>query len=251
MDVEWSGDLAGLQKRYAMIGHVETSRTAHAWQSTVVSERIDALQEAIKLKDPIFYALADAAIEDVSRSLKAEGLFLPSRDTIAAGVLDYFKKGAVATEKVNSDNDVQKLLDDNAELKLRTPCNVFIGGQILDRGITVPNLISFYYGRSPKRMQQDTVLQHARMYGARARADLAVTRFYATAHNYLALRSIHEFGTALRYAFETGAHDRGVAFVLKDQTNRVIPCAPNKILVSDIVALRPGSAYLPVGFARL
>lgn len=89
---------------------------------------------------------------------------------------------------------------------------------------------------------------HARMYGARARADLAVTRFYATAHNYLALRSIHEFDTALRHAFETGAHDRSVAFVLKDQTNRVIPCAPNKILVSDIVALRPGSAYLPVGF---
>jgi hypothetical protein len=54
--------------------------------------------------------------------------------------------------------------------------------------------------------------------------------------------------TALRHAFEKGAHDRGVAFVLKDQTNRVIPCAPNKILVSDIVALRPGSAYLPVGF---
>jgi ppGpp synthetase/RelA/SpoT-type nucleotidyltranferase len=190
----------------------------------------------------------DGAIEDLSRSLKAEGLFLPPRGTIAAEVLDFFKKGAVATEKVNSDNDVQKLLDDNAELKLRTPCNVFIGGQILDRGITVPNLIGFYYGRSPKRMQQDTVLQHARMYGDRARPDLAVTRFYATAHNYLALRSIHEFDTALRHAFEKGAHDRGVAFVLKDQTNRVIPCAPNKILVSDIVALRPGSAYLPVGF---
>ena len=98
------------------------------------------------------------------------------------------------------------------------------------------------------RMQQDTVLQHARMYGARPREDLAVTRFYTTGHNFQALRSIHQFDSALRYAFETGAHDRGVAFVVKDQANRVIPCAPNKILVSDIVALRPGGAHLPVGF---
>jgi hypothetical protein len=235
-------------KRYAMIVHVETSRMAHAWQHTVVADLIEALQEAIKQKSPIFFTLVDEAIGDLSRSIKAEGLTLPSRDTIVTEVLDYFRKGAVATEKVNSDNDVQKLLDDNAELKLRTPCNVFIGGQILDRGITVPNLISFYYGRSPKRMQQDTVLQHARMYGARPHEDLAVTRFYTTAHNYLALRSIHEFDSALRHAFETGAHDRGVAFVVRDQSNRIIPCAPNKILVSDIVALRPGSAYLPVGF---
>jgi len=41
---------------------------------------------------------------------------------------------------------------------------MFIGGQILDRGITIGNLIGFYYGRNPNRFQQDTVLQHSRMY---------------------------------------------------------------------------------------
>jgi hypothetical protein len=209
---------------------------------------IEALQESIEDKQPIFTDLVNAAIEDLNRSVGAGGFAMPRHDTIFADVRDFFIKGAVATEKVNSDNEVQKLLDDNAELKLRTPCNVFIGGQILDRGITVPHLIGFYYGRSPKKMQQDTVLQHARMYGARRREDLAVTRFYTTAHNYQALASIHRFDSALRYAFETGAYDRGVAFVVKDDANRVIPCAPNKILVSDIVALRPGGTYLPVGF---
>lgn len=139
-------------------------------------------------------------------------------------------------------------MDENAELKLRTPFNVFIGGQILDRGITVPNLLGFYYGRSPKKMQQDTVLQHARMYGARPRPDLAVTRLYTTASNHAALRRIHEFDTALRHAFLKGAHDRGVAFILKDVTGRVAPCAPSKVLMSDLTPLRPGRAYLPVGF---
>ncbi|MGO4372296.1 Z1 domain-containing protein [Paenibacillus sp. MCAF20] len=53
-----------------------------------------------------------------------------------------------------------------------------IGGQILDKGITFGNLIGFYYGSRPKAYQQDTVLQHSRMYGARPIVELAVTRFY-------------------------------------------------------------------------
>ena len=173
---------------------------------------------------------------------------MPDREVLVREIRDSFAKGAVATEKVNSDNDVEALLDENAELKLRTPYNVFIGGQILDRGITVPNLLGFYYGRSPKKMQQDTVLQHARMYGARPRPDLAVTRLYTTASNHAALRRIHQFDSALRDAFMKGAHERGVAFILKDVTNRVKPCAPSKVLISDITPLRPGRAFLPVGF---
>jgi hypothetical protein len=235
-------------KRYAMIVHIETSRSAHSWQHTVAGEIIIAIGEAAKSNAPVFTTLIDEALKDLRRSIVAENLPMPDRAEIVAAVRAAFQKGAVVTEKVNSDNDVESLLDDNAELRLRTPYNVFIGGQILDRGITVPNLIGFYYGRSPKRMQQDTVLQHARMYGNRPRPDLAITRFYTTAANYMALRAIHEFDSALRYAFETGAHNRGVAFVVKDHADRIIPCAPNKILVSDIVALRPGRAHLPVGF---
>lgn len=235
-------------KRYAMIVHVETSRSAHSWQHTIAGEIIDALGDAAKRNAPIFDKLMAEALVDLRRSISAENLPMPDSSLIVSAVKEAFQKGAVVTEKVNSDNDVEALLDENAELRLRTPYNVFIGGQILDRGITVPNLIAFYYGRSPKRMQQDTVLQHARMYGNRPRPDLAVTRFYTTAHNYMALRGIHEFDSALRHAFETGAHDRGVAFVVKDHANRVIPCAPNKILASDIVALRPGKALLPFGF---
>ncbi|MEN3974284.1 Z1 domain-containing protein [Emcibacter sp. SYSU 3D8] len=235
-------------RRYSMIIHVETARRAHAWQHMVAGEILDALNTAIKERDQNFELLIDAALDDLDRSVSAGGFRMPDRQDIVDEVRRAFLKGAVVTEKVNSDNDVEALLDENAELRLRTPYNVFIGGQILDRGITVPGLIAFYYGRSPKRMQQDTVLQHARMYGTRPPSDLAVTRFYTTAHNFNALRSIHEFDAALRYAFETGAHDRGVAFVVRDSGNRIIPCAPGKILASDIVALRPGGALLPFGF---
>jgi len=239
------------QKRYSMIVHVETARASHAWQHTVAQEIIAGMSRAATAGDPIFGELVEQSINDLERSVQAGGYLMPNHDAIIGLVKDAFVKRGVVTEKVNSDNDVQALLDENAELRLRTPFNVFIGGQILDRGITVPNLLGFFYGRSPKKMQQDTVLQHARMYGNRPREDLAVTRFYTTASNYNALRSIHEFDSALRYAFETGAHDRGVAFVMRDATNRVIPCAPSKILVSEIVSLRPNGALVPFGFQTL
>jgi hypothetical protein len=150
--------------------------------------------------------------------------------------------------KVNSDKDIDELLDANGQLKLRTPMNIFIGGQILDRGVTISNLIGFYYGRNPKSFQQDTVLQHSRMYGVRPMDDLAVTRFYAPLHVYQVMRKIHLFDAALREAFESGAHDRGVYFIRKDAQNRLVPCSPNKLLLSNVSSIRPGRRMLPVGF---
>ncbi len=235
-------------KRFAMIVHVETAKSAHKWQHLVANEIADAMKQAAQAGDPAFDRLVDEALADLSRSVAAEGLSMPDARRIHDEVRRSFAKGAVVLEKVNSDVEVEALLDENAELRLRTPFNIFIGGQILDRGITVPNLIGFYYGRSPKRMQQDTVLQHARMYGNRPRPDLAVTRFYTTPDNYNALKTIHAFDSALRHAFETGAHERGVAFVLKEAGSRVTPCAPNKIMASKVVALKPGGAHLPIGF---
>jgi len=57
----------------------------------------------------------------------------------------------------------------------------------------IPNLIAFYYGRNPRTMQADTVLQHSRMYGNRDRRDLAVTRFYTSRDVYDRLYTINDF----------------------------------------------------------
>ena len=128
---------------------------------------------------------------DLRRSIELEGVSVPSIEDVMKAVVDSLETGQLMITKVNSDNDVKKLLADDGQLKLRTPFNMFIGGQILDRGITISNLIGFYYGRNPNRFQQDTVLQHSRMYGARSSADLAVTRFYAPQHVYQAVSYTH------------------------------------------------------------
>lgn len=173
---------------------------------------------------------------------------MPNIDDVKKAVADALVNGQLMITKVNSDNDIRKLLAEDGQLKLRTPFNMFIGGQILDRGITISNLIAFYYGRNPNRFQQDTVLQHSRMYGTRSTADLSVTRFYAPQHVHQIMRRIHDFDRALREAFESGANDKGVYFIRKDATNRLVPCSPNKLLFSDLVSIRPGRRLVLFGF---
>jgi hypothetical protein len=149
--------------------------------------------------------------------------------------------------KVNSEQQVDQLLDDEGQLRLRTPLNIFIGGQILDRGVTISNLIGFFYGRRPQVYQQDTVLQHSRMFGFRPIEDLTVTRFYTEPQIYTAMRRMHESDVALRDCIEKDP-DLPVIFIRKDANGQVLPCSPNKILLSNTTTLRAFKRILPVGF---
>jgi len=235
-------------QKYSFLFHTEQGRSSHEWQERVAGAIRDALVDQARADSPLFNEVLRAAYVDLRRSIEVEALPLPSIEEVKKALIDSLLSGQLMITKVNSDNDIKNLLADDGQLKLRTPFNMFIGGQILDRGITINNLIAFYYGRNPNRFQQDTVLQHSRMYGARSMADLAVTRFYAPLHVHQLMRRIHEFDGALREAFETGAHDRGVYFIRRDAARRLIPCSPNKLLFSDVVSIRPGRRLVLSGF---
>src|SRR3990167_1806426 len=86
------------------------------------------------------------------------------------------------------------------------------------------------------------------MYGARPEADLPVTRFYSPPHIYQIMRKIHEFDSALREAFLSGAHEQGVYFIQRDAADRLVPCSPNKLLFSKLTTIRPGRRVVPVDF---
>ena len=245
----WQQHEAGEKKRkYAMIIHNDTQRQAHAWQEQVIEWVLSGIVKSAESEHEYLRPLFNEAYTDLSISVRVDKGSMPPSDDIFNEFIDALQGDEVVREKVNSDTDVIALLDQNAELRLRTPYNIFVGGNILDRGITIPNLIAFYYGRNPRTMQADTVLQHSRMYGNRDRRDLAVTRFYTSRAVYNRLYIINEFENALREAFESGAHNQGVVFIQTDRTNGVKPCAPNKILMSNVVAVKPNGLYLPTGF---
>lgn len=235
-------------QKYSFLFHTEQSRSSHEWQERVAGAIRDALVDQARVDSPLFNELVRAAYVDLRRSIELEGVAVPAVEDVMKAVVESLETGQLMITKVNSDNDVKKLLADDGQLKLRTPFNMFIGGQILDRGITISNLIGFYYGRNPNRFQQDTVLQHSRMYGARSSADLAVTRFYAPQHVYQVMKRIHEFDVALREAYQSGGPEGGVHFIQKDPSNRLIPCSPNKLLFSDVVSIRPGRRLVLSGF---
>ena len=234
--------------KYAMVVHNDVQKSAHKFQGELVHSLMAAFSADASAGGAQLRKIFDAAFEDLRLSVEADGGTSPDSDSVFRELCEALEGDDVVVSEVNSDNDVAALLNADAELHLRTPFNIFIGGNILDRGITIPNLISFYYGRNPKKMQADTVLQHSRMYGARNHRDLAVTRFYTSRGVHERLETIDKFEGALRKAFETGAHDRGVAFIQTDADLRIIPCAPNKILMTDTVSIDSGGRLLPVGF---
>jgi hypothetical protein len=201
-----------------------------------------ARQDLAAIKD-----LIGEAYDDLEQSVSLAGQDLPSKDEVRNASLTALREDYLLITKVNSDEEVMAMLDRSGQLRLRAPLNIFIGGQILDRGITIANLIGFFYGRNPQRFQQDTVLQHSRMYGFRSREDVAVTRFYTAPTIFTAMQRMQESDNALRRALE--AHgDQSVIFIQKAHDNTVVPCSPNKILLSNVTTIRPLKRLLPVGF---
>ncbi|MCP5481453.1 MAG: hypothetical protein H7A21_08485 [Spirochaetales bacterium] len=239
-------DNSEVPSKYSFVIHTETSRRAHDWQERVATTIIERLKDEVAGGSALGRSLVDDAIARLEPGIRKAGLGLPP----ATRIHEAFQSAVdmVMVTVVNSESEVSQLLDRDGQLRLRTPLNIFIGGQILDRGLTITNLIGFYYGRNPRRFQQDTVLQHSRMYGARSRSDLAVTRFYTTRHVYEVMAHIHEMDSALRDAFEKDGDDAGVIFVQRDGQDRIIPCSPNKVLLSSTVTLRPHRRLLPTGF---
>ena len=214
---QWQQDELGKKKKkYAMVIHNDTQRAAHAWQRQVIDWIFEAIIKAAESSQNALRPMFDEAFDDLASSVAAHGLRMPPKDDAFYIFIDALRNDDVVVEKVNSDNDVMALLDEKAELKLRTAYNIFVGGNILDRGITIPALIAFYYGRNPRVMQSDTVMQHSRMFGSRDRDDLAVTRLYTSRSVFDRLYAINDLERTLRDAFESGAHDQGVVFIRND-----------------------------------
>jgi hypothetical protein len=232
--------------RYSFLLHSEAGKDAHNWQGTLTTAIVDQLKVAAEKDDPLFTNLVSAAYADFSRSLVLDGQPVPELSEVLLKVEEALTDGHITIVKVNSDDDVAALLDSTGQLKLRSPLNVFLGGQVLDRGVTLANLIGFYYGRRPNKFQQDTVLQHSRMYGYR-RPDLAVTRFYTSMAIRHAMSQMEEFDVALRSAIDAGG-DRAVQFIRKAKDGSIVPCSPNKILIATTQTLKPGKRILPIGF---
>ena len=227
--------------RYSFLLHSESRKDAHKWQETLTKTIVSKLKADAEIKGSDFIALVSRAHKEFSRSLSLASEPVPALNDVLTAVAAALSGEHITIAKVNSDDDVAALLDSTGQLKLRSPLNIFLGGQVLDRGVTLAGLIGFYYGRRPNKFQQDTVLQHSRMYGYR-RVDLAVTRFYTSRAIRYAMTQMEEFDVSLRAAIESGG-DQAVQFIRKAEDGSVVPCSPNKILIATTQTHARTSAF--------
>lgn len=151
--------------------------------------------------------------------------------------------------KINSDAQIEARIDsETGELKRDVLANIYIGGQSLDRGITIQRLLGFFYGREPKVAQLDTTLQHARLYGARPAQDLVFTRLYCTDTVQNRLTEITEIDEVLRQSIINNDGDNRFAAIELGANGQVRPTNPDRIMISDCINLKSFKRFLPVSF---
>lgn len=246
--IQNGGKPGGRKNKFSFIVHTEISKSSHKRQNDIINELINQLEEEAAKNSFILEKYIEEGYKTLSESINAYGFEVPQLGKVKEMVYEAISKQWISKTIVNSENDINALLDDDGQLRLRNPLNMFIGGQILDRGITVSNLIGFYYGRRPQKMQQDTVLQHSRMFGYRSKMDLAVTKFYTTLDLYNRMCKINEFDSKLREDFEQGHLENGVIFISRDEKGTIIPCSPQKIRISNTYILKPNKTTTIKGF---
>jgi len=84
-------------------------------------------------------------------------------DSIVRYILDQISRSDVVI--LNSDRIVE---DTRRATSPSTPFTITIGGNIVSRGVTFENLLSMFFTRDVKhKIQQDTYIQRARMFGSR------------------------------------------------------------------------------------
>jgi len=246
--IQNGGKPRGSKNKFSFIIHTEISKSSHQRQNDIITELMEHLEKEALKNSNVLEEYIEEGYKTLSESVNAYDFEVPSLEEVKKMIYKAISEQWITKTIVNSENDINALLDEEGQLRLRTPLNMFIGGQILDRGITISNLIGFYYGRRPQKMQQDTVLQHSRMFGYRSKKDLAVTRLYTTTDLYDRMSKINEFDSKLREDFEQGHLEKGVIFISRDEKGTIIPCSPDKIRISNTHVLKPGKTSTIIGF---
>jgi hypothetical protein len=155
----------------------------------------------------------------------------------------------IKTFTINSDRQIEARIDSaTGELKREVLANIYVGGQSLDRGITLQKMVCFFYGREPKVAQLDTTLQHARLYGARSPEDLVFTRMYVTDSIHQRLKEITSIDSVLRESIINSDGDNRFAAIELGAKGLVKPTSPDRIMMSECVNLKSYKRFLPVGF---
>jgi hypothetical protein len=144
------------EQNYTFLVHTSGKKDDHETDRLAIEAAVEVLTDVNHRKFPSLIKRIFELAEELYPNVD------PNR--IAEYVVENASR--VSTVVLNSERD-RKAAGDNAT-EPSSPFTIIIGGNIVSRGVTFSNLLGMYFTRSvSSKMQQDTYIQRARMFGAR------------------------------------------------------------------------------------
>jgi hypothetical protein len=141
---------------YSMLVHTSGKREDHTDDYKEITKIFNILKTDIPTKTEQYYK---AIYEE------AEKKYPGKAEKLTKFIFDNRNRTSIVV--MNSDTD-KKLVDPKTATNPATLFTIAIGGNIVSRGVTFDNLLSMFFTRDVKhKIQQDTYIQRARMFGAR------------------------------------------------------------------------------------
>ena len=144
------------EKNYSMLIHTSSKKADHSVDN----------KQVVK----IFEALKDSENSDHERFFKriweiAHDRYPEHADVVTKYAISNCERNNIVV--MNSDKEVNAA-DNRTATSPKVPFTIIIGGNIVSRGVTFNNLLLMFFTRDVKhKLQQDTYIQRARMFGSR------------------------------------------------------------------------------------
>ncbi|MDQ1910552.1 Z1 domain-containing protein [Paenibacillus sp. GD4] len=213
--------------QFSFLIHISPLQTIH--------EKLNSL--LLRFKSDVYEALSDTTDNEIKSKLHAAFLELSQFSDEKIHYPDL-----IATlKRYVKDYDV-KMLNSSSETTLTDSKAKFlfiIGGNKLGRGLTIPRLLTTYYGRYTSAPKIDTISQHARMCGYREK-DLDVTRVFVTEEIADWLRVISDHDKAQRKILKKKESHK----VLYFDYNKIDPTRP-AVIPNFVGVYSTGQIYMP------
>ncbi len=218
----------------AFLCHVSTRTADHQHMVDLLRKYKADLATGIKARTPVVRTRLRAAYDDLATT--HSDLATSDFDALVEAI-GFFSPG-ITVKLVNGQTD--------EDVAVKSPYNLFVGGNKLGRGVTIKNLLVSYYGRNPRRPQADTVLQHARMYGYR-RKDIGLLRLYLPRDLHVVFKAINKMEKGLRelIALRPSEEFRGIS--LESGLN---PTRRNILAPGAVGVYTGGGTYNPAQMLR-
>ncbi len=147
---------AAEEKNFSMLVHTSSQKADHSGDYKQIVKTVEALKDEENTHHEPFFK----RIWEIARQR-----YPGHENEITKYVINNVDRNNIVV--MNSDKEVN-VADNGTATDPTAPFTVVIGGNIVSRGVTFNNLLSMFFTRDVKhKLQQDTYIQRARMFGSR------------------------------------------------------------------------------------